>query len=856
MSRFMLQCACRGARPARAEGRHLRSRPGRVSRLLRDRRRARFLIAPAGFGKAMLAAEYAETVFGFRHVFWISGASPCFLRDLDGGTLGSDLRNVDPLAALAVFADLPPLDEQRAAAFAALVGDLIDSGIEVLVTAVPSADAPPAFDADRVVLDPDALLLDDDELAGGAPLPRAERVACLQWGDEGARTLVEGCAAEELPGDVRAALWAMLAMGRGRRADLRALLGADRADEIWEHLACSYPFLGIDGGEDSFRTAELGCTLVVRAFSGSLEALAHTVGCRSRNDLVCLIADRLVVMGEGERAGRLVVALVPRAAAGAWLGRRGWSLLGVGAAAEVCRLYELSSRAKLEERSAVNAMVACAHGQLGHRGAALDFARKATSATLARPAVKAAAALCAFRQGNASVRTRMADWLRDWLGGRAEEGDAARPPLTGRTDAVLALLAEVALAGKDAENPVALWARRSRPLRERTLDAEEVQGCLAGAAWAVDGAASQGAFERGDEEETRALLPALAELCEWVTSAIEARIGEGAPIGYGAEQAADAIARNGAALTALGLPPLPTAAELAARASQVRRRQAVAAFRSQASVSAPSALLAPAPGSLRGYPLLEVHLFGGVRAAIGGREVSAPLLASRRARTLLALLVLHRGCEVAREDLVVMLWPHSKLSTGRKSFYRLWQTLGNILSVDGACPYLVRDRYGCRLDPALFTSDVMEFEEVVRQLLFGTTGLASGWEHLYDRVRTAFAGELAPTEVSNEVIVEFRERFSLELTDGLIAASCRLRALGEPQGALWFARAALARDESREDAYAALMEAQLSAGQRSGAVATYHACRRHLADSLGLDPSKRLGELYQRVIEEAPLARK
>ena len=48
------------------------------------------------------------------------------------------------------------------------------------------------------------------------------------------------------------------------------------------------------------------------------------------------------------------------------------------------------------------------------------------------------------------------------------------------------------------------------------------------------------------------------------------------------------------------------------------------------------------------------------------------------------------------------------------------------------------------------------------------------------------------------------------------------------------------------------MEAQLGAGQRSGAVATYHACRRHLADSLGLDPSRQLGALYQRVIEEEP----
>lgn len=841
----MFQCACRGVRPARVQTRLARSRPNRVSRLLRDRRRPRFLVAPAGFGKAMLAAEYAETVFGFRHVFWINSASPCFLRDLDEGVMARDLHEVDPAAALVVFVDVPLLDEERLEALGALIEQLVGEDVEVLATTSPAADGGAALGLDRIALGPEFLLLDDEELPSAAPVPLAERVACLQWGDEGPRMLAEGCAREELPSDVRVALWAMLAMGRGRRADLRALLGADRADEAWDHLAEGYPFLGIEEAEGSFLTAPLDGVLVSRAFARSLDAMARTVGFRRRDGLVCLIAERLAAMGEGERAGHLVAALVPRGAIGAWLSRCGWNLVCAGAAVEVCRLYDLASRTKIEERASVNAMVACAHGQLGHRSASLDFARKVTSATLAPPKAKAVAALCAWRQGNADVRSRASDILRLWLNERCVSADPSAAPL--------GLLAAYILADSTDEGPSARWVRLSRDLREGVLDDDGAQGCLVAAAWALDDEASQGVFERGGEERAAAVRPALAELCEWAAAVLADRLADRASLGYGGECAADALERHGAALAAFGLPRVGIEAALAARSARIRRERADAGLCERSLPTAVGALPSPREAMPLSVPLLEVRLFGGVRAFIGGKEVSASLLASRRARTLLALLVLHRGCEVAREELVAMLWPHAEPSTGRKSFYRLWQTLRDILSVDGSCPYLVRDRYGCRLDPELFTSDVMEFEDLVRQLLFGTTDLASGWERLYDRVRSAFSGDLAPAETSNEVIAEFRERFSLELTDGLVAASCRLRALGEPQGALWFARAALVRDGNREDAYAALMEAQVYAGQRGAAVATYHACRRHLADSLGLDPSRSLGELYQRVIEEAPL---
>ena len=94
-----------------------------------------------------------------------------------------------------------------------------------------------------------------------------------------------------------------------------------------------------------------------------------------------------------------------------------------------------------------------------------------------------------------------------------------------------------------------------------------------------------------------------------------------------------------------------------------------------------------------------------------------------------------------------------------------------------------------------------------------------------------------------------RESCRDRLVDALVSASSQLVSAGEVRGGLWFAREALRHDKSREDSYAALMEAQIAAGQRAAALETYFACRRYLASELGIDPSLHTVRLYRAIIE-------
>ena len=97
--------------------------------------------------------------------------------------------------------------------------------------------------------------------------------------------------------------------------------------------------------------------------------------------------------------------------------------------------------------------------------------------------------------------------------------------------------------------------------------------------------------------------------------------------------------------------------------------------------------------------------------------------------------------------------------------------------------------------------------------------------------------------------MEARNEYRTRLVDALVAATVSAVDTETPQWGIWFARSAVARDETREDAYVALMRAQIAAGQRTAAMMTYLKCRRVLADRLGIDPSPETTALYESLLD-------
>ena len=247
-------------------------------------------------------------------------------------------------------------------------------------------------------------------------------------------------------------------------------------------------------------------------------------------------------------------------------------------------------------------------------------------------------------------------------------------------------------------------------------------------------------------------------------------------------------------------------------------------------------------------PPLHIRLFGGMEVTIDGEVLDPRLFTKQKAKTLLAILALNLGREVPRQTILDSMWPNLVGDAPINNFYSMWSVLRKVLSLpDGSCPYLVRHQGSCMLDARYVTCDVTDVDALCHAMLFNDLETRE-WIQTSAKLEEAYAGELLPSEIKNEYIIRMREIYHQRLIDALVSASHRTSSLGDAKLGLWFARAALGYEQSREDVYRVLMEAQALSGQRTEAVETFMSCLKRMRDDYGVDLSPEMMELYEGLV--------
>lgn len=847
----MQTCCCKGRQPQGIVAKKRISRPEVVGLMLKDRGVPRFLVAPDGYGKTHVAFEYACIIFAFEHVLWIRCSSPCFVRDLDADALHRDIFAVDPEAALVVFDELPAMDAKRTEALSGVMDDILAEGCEVMVACSPTADAFGMFQKDRILVTSRELLLDAAEVAalGLTDAPHAS-IACMAWGANGTRTLLSGCSKDTMPADLRCAMFKMLAMGSGAVDEALALFDEGRRGEIAHILARYYTFLGVDADEGRFDALEAQMDELKAAFLPSFDEVRGCTPFPSADALGMDMADALLRAFKPKRACDLVRAYVSAKGALAWMDRRGWRLILSGQPGAVLRFLEAAAK-KGRVPASRHALMAWAFWVLGLRKEALVHARKARDMGASDPVARAAALSLLAHEAQEPLEADETLAFADSLA--VLEGRARRAGATVADEPDWVLLGRVMLPLSlgDEVDPHGWRALvREALAKEEELLVRALAALILGAAWSA-GASSGGRDDAFDE----ALLPAVAAALRLMTEGVSAADALGVPLsvllrsleeGLGASQLLD------------DLPPVAIA-RISELRVELERQVQERAKRAEEAAQGKARFDATHPDPFRrrrvkpvmavsSIPQLEIRMFGGLEVRIDGEAIDPKKLTRRRTRTLAAALALNKGHELTRERLCQIVWPETDAQMCVNSFYSVWASLKRALAYEGGCPYLVRSQVGCSFDARYLVTDMEEFESTCASLVFGGAQMGA-WEDLYAKVTGTFSDGLLPNDAGNPYIDEIRERCKSRLVDGLLAVSKRLLALDERTGALWFAREALRRDEAREDAYIALMEAQIEANQRGPALETYFKCRKFLSDGLGIDPSPKLVELYRSIIE-------
>jgi DNA-binding SARP family transcriptional activator/predicted negative regulator of RcsB-dependent stress response len=247
---------------------------------------------------------------------------------------------------------------------------------------------------------------------------------------------------------------------------------------------------------------------------------------------------------------------------------------------------------------------------------------------------------------------------------------------------------------------------------------------------------------------------------------------------------------------------------------------------------------------LEARPSIRFHVLGTFECLVGGKRIS---LGSPQARRVLTVLLLSAGNTVPLSRLIQALWEENPPGTAehqvRKVISRLRQNL------TGGQQLILTDGPGYRVNDALCSSDVAEFDELLRSADIAHAEGASRAE--IGQLRAAlelWRGSVLEGESSDAIralatVLEERranaaERmFELRLEDGDAAPL-----ISEIRS--WTDEHPL-----RESLRRQLMIALYRAGRQAEALAEFHGLRRLLAEQLGVDPSAELVSLYERILQ-------
>ena len=494
---------------------------------------------------------------------------------------------------------------------------------------------------------------------------------------------------------------------------------------------------------------------------------------------------------------------------------------------------------------------------LGDVSGALACARRCACDSAVTGDVKAFGMIVMSRLGTGEVKSSAEAYLAETaaaLADEASQGQQAGDEADMRAERAMARIWRASVLGPD------MLASEWMSLREK--EANDQLLCLA-ARWFFD--AFHETLHETLEENTFVSFADAGVQASSIERYIRERIEspERPQIDYVTASAALSMERIHVAGISYTAGPLSTRVLLELRQvelSVLRQRQQFASEREgeperrRSQPALPEGVLSSAPvprmavKAQRSVPVLELKMFGRFEASIGGVALDPKLFRRQNVRSLLVLLAINQGRELPRESIIHAMWPKSTEEVGRKNFYSVWSQLKRALSLtDGTCPYLVRHQYGCALEERFVQSDVARFGQICRELLFGRPDFQE-WADIYTELDRDFANDLLPAETDNPLVISARNDFRSRLVDALVSATHSVVEAGNPQWGIWFARMAVSHDETREDAYVALMRAQIAGDQRTAAIMTFLKCQKVLADELGVDPSPETVALYESLL--------
>ncbi|WP_133251885.1 ATP-binding protein [Actinomycetospora cinnamomea] len=250
-------------------------------------------------------------------------------------------------------------------------------------------------------------------------------------------------------------------------------------------------------------------------------------------------------------------------------------------------------------------------------------------------------------------------------------------------------------------------------------------------------------------------------------------------------------------------------------------------------------------------PDVTVRLLGRFALRLDGEDPT--LLASARAESVLALLLLEGGGPLPRASIASAIWPDSTEAQARTNLRHVLHDLRRGLpAIDR---YLEVGPHALRLhrDRPL-RSDVALLEDLLTGRARDTSDRDAARRQELQEAVALGTGELLEDH-DDEWLREPRERLRHRIHDALAELATRCERSGALTEAIRHAERLQRADPLREDAYRLLMRLHVARGDRARAVRVYHLCATTLEQELGVAPSAETRAAYDALLPAPAPAR-
>lgn len=256
----------------------------------------------------------------------------------------------------------------------------------------------------------------------------------------------------------------------------------------------------------------------------------------------------------------------------------------------------------------------------------------------------------------------------------------------------------------------------------------------------------------------------------------------------------------------------------------------------------PLAIVEP---SIAPKPRVIVRGFGAGQIRVDDKPVTKSDWESAATKELFFFLLAHPEGQ-RKDQLLEELWSAMPAAKANGVFHSTAWRLRRAVLPD--CLVYADGVY--RINPAVeLDFDVAQFEALVRQAEHAANDADRA--EAYRRALALYAGDYLD-DCGSAWCVPIRSALAQSYLTALLALAdlvAQQRAFAE---AIALYQRALAKDNYREEVYRALMRAQMRAGDRSGAIATFQHCAQVLQSELHLAPSAETQTLFERILADDP----